>query len=62
MDGEQVMSDSDLLIFVSNMSETLAEICKERGMHSLLPSLNSTTAASRNLMKKLKLGQKAPTI
>jgi len=48
------MSDSDLLVFVSNMSETLVDICKERGMHSLIPSLKSTTTASRNLMNKLK--------
>lgn len=54
MDDEPIMSDSDLLVFVSNMSETLVDICKERGMHSLIPSLKSTTTASRNLMNKLK--------
>lgn len=54
-----MLSDSDLLVFVSNMSETLADICKERGMHSLIPSLRSTTAASRNLMNKRKVDRPA---
>jgi len=47
------LSDFELAVFISNISKELAEMAKERGLHTLIPSLRSTTVASENVLKKI---------
>jgi hypothetical protein len=47
------LSDSELAIFINNISKELADMAKERGLHTLIPSLRSTTVASENVLKKI---------
>ena len=47
------LSDFELAVFICNISKELAEMAKERGFHTLIPSLRSTTLASENVLKKI---------
>ena len=47
------LSDLELAAFISNISKELAKMAKERGLHSLIPSLRSSTVASENVMRRI---------
>ena len=47
------LSDFELAVFISNICKELAEMAKERGFHTLIPSLRSATVASENVLKKI---------
>ena len=47
------LSDLELAAFISNISKELAKMAKERGLHSLITSLRSSTVASENVMRRI---------
>jgi hypothetical protein len=47
------LSDRELTLFIANISKELAKMAKERGLHTLIPSLRSAEIASDNVLKKI---------
>ena len=47
------LSDFELALFIANISKELAKMAKERGLHTLIPSLHSAEIASDNVLKKM---------
>lgn len=47
------LSDLELALFIANISKELAKMAKERGLHTLIPSLRSAEIASDNVLKKM---------
>ena len=48
------LTDLELAIFINNLSKELVEMAKERGLHSLIPSLRNTAFASENVRERIK--------
>ena len=48
------LSDFELAVFIGQIAQELAEMAKERGFHTLIPSLLSTKTASDNVLKKIR--------
>ena len=47
------LSDLELATFIGHISKALAEMAKERGFHTLIPSLRSAEIASDHVLKKI---------
>ena len=47
------LPDLELAAFINSISKELAIMAKERGLHTLVPSLRSATTASKNILNKV---------
>jgi hypothetical protein len=52
-DALDELSNVELALFIANISKELAKMAKERGLHTLVPSLHSAELASDNVLKKM---------
>ena len=48
------LSDFELAVFIGHITKELADMAKERGFHTLIPSLRSTKIASDKVLEKIR--------
>ena len=52
-DGLEELTNHELALFIVNISKELAKMAKQRGLHTLVPSLHSAAIASDNVLRKI---------
>ena len=51
--GLEELTNLELALFIASISKELAKMAKERGLHTLVPSLHSAEIASDNMLRKI---------